>query len=55
MPTDKTGEFGEVFEPIIRKKLDRSGYDYEFEEDNGLFDNEYDEDSDNEDSWDNQA
>ncbi len=55
MPTDKSGEFGNVFRPALEAKLKRKGLYYEFEEDWGLFDNEYAEDSENEDTWDNQA
>ncbi len=55
MPTDKTGEFGNVFEPLLKKKLERAGYFYVFEDNDRLFDDEHDEDSENEDSWDNRA
>ena len=55
MPTNKSQEFGSVFEPAMKSKLEREGYDCEFEEDCSLFDNEYVENSDNEDTYDNQA
>ena len=56
MPKDKSEEFGEIFEPKLKSKLRRCGFKhYEIECDSDLFDDEFDEDSQNEDLDENQA
>ncbi len=45
MPTEKTEEFGNVFEDVLRSKLHRSGYFHDIEDSESLFDSEMEEDS----------
>ena len=48
MPKDKSAEFGEIFESKLESKLKRHGRHFEVYEDQYLFDDEFDEDSQNE-------
>ncbi len=55
MPTDMSAELANIFKPLMKSKLKKAGYRYAIQVDHSLFDNEFDEGSENEDTWDNQA